>query len=49
MQYTSKDDAYHLINALKESNDITIDWSGKVFCGLDLKWDYEQGHVDISM
>ena len=49
VKYTSIDDANHLINALNESYDITIDWSRKLFCGLDLEWDYEKGHVDISM
>ena len=49
VKYTSKSDANHLIDALKESYDITIDWSGKSFCGLDLEWDYEKEHVDISM
>lgn len=49
VQYASKHDAYHRINALKQSYDITIDWSGKIFCGLELEWNYVQGYVDISM
>jgi len=47
VKYTSQEDAYHLICALQESYDITIDWSGKSFCGLDLEWSYDKGYVDI--
>ena len=36
VKYTSDDDETHLINALQESYEIKIDWSGKAFCGLDL-------------
>ena len=37
VQNTSIDDTDHLVNALKESYDITIDWIGRAFCGLDLE------------
>ena len=49
VKYFSKNDANHLITALQHSYDITTDWEGKHYCGLALEWDYEKGHVDISM
>ena len=42
VKYTSQKEADHLIGALQESYDITIDKSGKSFCGLDLEWNYEK-------
>jgi hypothetical protein len=45
----SKDNAQHIINAIKANYDLTIDWSGKLYCGLDLDWHYDEGFVDISM
>ncbi len=49
IQYHSKADANHLIQALTNFYDVTIDWSGKHYCDLTLDWDYENGFVDISM
>ena len=49
VKYTSTYDAHHLVNALQESYDITINWTGKDFRRLDLDWNYNQGYVDISM
>ena len=39
----------HLIKALQTNYEITIDWRGEHFCGLNLDWNYKQGYVDISM
>ena len=49
VQYFNADDAKHLINALKNKYDITVDFTGKNFCGLHLDWNYTNGWVDISM
>ena len=32
----SKDGALHLINALRDNYALTIDWTGTLYCGLDL-------------
>ena len=37
VKYLTKDDAQHLITTLKQSYDITIDWSGRNFCCLDIE------------
>ena len=49
VQYFSLEDANHLINALKESYECTIDWEGRHYCGLTFDWNYKQGYVDVSM
>ena len=28
---------------------VTIDWEGKLYIGIALKWDYEKGTVQLSM
>ena len=49
IKYYNQSDAEHLMAALQTAYEITIDPTGKNFCGLTLQWDYAQGHVDISM
>ena len=49
VKYDSTEDLNHLINALKEHYEITVDLEGRNFCGLRLDWNYTAGHVDISM
>ncbi len=49
IKYFSKDDADHLLNALKAKYKISTDWEGKNYCGLTLDWNYAEGWVDISM
>jgi hypothetical protein len=48
-QIQGKQDAQHLIAALKEHYEITVDWDGKLFCGITLDWDYKNWTVDLSM
>jgi hypothetical protein len=48
-QVTGKSNAQHLIAALKENYEITVDWDGKLFCGITLDWNYQKGTVDLSM
>jgi hypothetical protein len=49
VKYFSHADAMHLINAVKDHYELTINWSGKLYCGLSLDWHYDEGYVDISM
>jgi hypothetical protein len=50
VKYFSLANAMHLINAVKAHYDLTIDWTGKLYCGLTLYcWHYSEGYVDISM
>ena len=49
IKYVGKHNIDHLLNALQEKYVITNDWKGKLYCEITLKWDYEQGTVDLSM
>ena len=45
----TKDDADHLLNALRQSYKISVDWTCRNYRGLAMDWNYEKGFVDISM
>ena len=49
IKYFSKEDALHLVNAVRQNYEITVDWSGSLYCGFNLDWNYEKGWVDVSM
>ena len=49
VKYFSADNALHLINTLKKNYVISEDWTGKNYCGFDIKWNYEKKIVEISM
>ena len=49
IKYFCKADADHLLNSLRRSFEITVDWDGKNYCGLNIEWNYPAGHVTISM
>ena len=49
VKYSSKDDAQHLINALQEHYQITIDWTGGKYIGITLDWDYAGRKVHLTM
>ena len=43
------EDAQHLIKALRGTYKVTMNVSGTKLCGLNFKWDYTQGYVDVYM
>ena len=45
VEYVGKQHADHLATILKKYHNITEDWEGKKYAGIDLKWDYKKGHV----
>ena len=50
IQYTGKEHADHLLAALRqEYQGIKVDWSGSLFCGITMDWDYTNLTVDLSM
>jgi hypothetical protein len=49
VKYFTKQDALHLIHAIKSHYELTIDWAGTLYCGLTLDWHYDKGYVDVSM
>ena len=49
IQYTSKENAQHLIDTLKQDYTITIDWDATKYIGLTLKWEYKNWKVYAHM
>jgi hypothetical protein len=49
VKYMKKDDVDHLIASIKSMYSLTEGWTGNMYCGIILEWDYENRHVDISM
>jgi hypothetical protein len=41
--------ARHLIKALEDLYTVSSDWTGSLYCGLTLNWDYTNRTVDLSM
>jgi hypothetical protein len=39
IKYVDKENAYHLLNALKQDYKVTEDWTGGLYCGIKLDWD----------
>ena len=49
IKYFSQKDAQHLFNALRQAYEISVNYEGDKYCGLNIKWNYKEGFVDISM
>ena len=49
VKYTNKEDADHLIAAMNSKYPFKVDWEAKQFIGINMKWDYEKGEVELSM
>ena len=49
VQYFSKDDANHLIDAIHATYECSIDWEGTQYCGLTIACNYPEEYVDISI
>ena len=49
VKYVGQEHADHLINALQQIYEISIDWTGSQYLGLTLKWNYNRREVRVSM
>ncbi len=49
VKYESKDDVDHLIASIKSTYKVTEDWTGNLYCGISLGWNYINRTVDISL
>ena len=49
IQYFGRENAEHLLNALRMHYTVTTDWTGTLFLGITLKWNYKTGTVDLSI
>jgi hypothetical protein len=39
----------HLLASLQTTYKLTADWTGDLYCGITLGWNYDKRYVDISM
>ena len=46
IEYVGKEHALHLLNTLELNYEITTDWEGTKFAGIDLAWDYHAQHAN---
>ncbi len=47
VKYVNKDDVDHLIASMKKNYMLTKDWTGNLYCGIQLDWNYAGRTVDI--
>ena len=49
VKYVNKTDVEHLLESLQGTYKLTADWTGNLYCGITLGWNYNKRYVDISM
>jgi hypothetical protein len=49
VKYVGKENADHLIKTLRKHYKLSEDWTGALYCGITLDWDYDNRTLDISM
>ena len=49
IKYVDKEHVDHLIACIKEKYKLTEDWSGDLYCGINLKWDYTARTLEILL
>jgi hypothetical protein len=49
IKFVNKNNVDHLISSIKKMYTLTEDWTGNLYCGITLVWDYVRRTVDISM
>jgi hypothetical protein len=49
IKYAGKEHADHLLNALRKYCEVAEDWTGGLYCGIKLDWNYENNTVDLLM
>ena len=49
IKYVGKEHFDHLIWCIKQTYELTEDWTGNLYSGIKLKWDYDARTVDLLM
>jgi len=49
VKYVGKEHVEYLIRCIKETYELTKDWTGDLYCGITLKWNYDERWLNISM
>ena len=48
--YENNEHALHLLQTLCQNNEaVSVDWTGTLYCGITLKWDYLKRTCELSM
>mmetsp|Transcript_39274 Transcript_39274/g.76704 ORF Transcript_39274/g.76704 Transcript_39274/m.76704 type:complete len:85 (-) Transcript_39274:473-727(-) len=47
-KHVNKENADHIVNALKQTYQISEDWEDALYCGITFKWNYQKRYLDIS-
>jgi hypothetical protein len=49
IKYVGKEHVDHLLQALKQEHEVTENWTGALYCGITLDWNYKEGTVNLPM
>jgi hypothetical protein len=49
VKYVGKEHVEHLIKCIKETYEVIEDWTGDLYCGITLKWNYVDRWLGISV
>jgi hypothetical protein len=49
IKYVGREHINHLIDDIEEHYEFSKDWEGRLYCGITLKWDYDERTCDLSM
>ena len=49
VQYVGREHSEHLVNTLRRYHTMKTDWYGTLYCGIQLKWDYKNPTVNLSI
>ena len=49
VNHVNKEDAEHLMSALKQHDEVTEDWEGERYIGIHLRWDYSGRKVHLAI
>ena len=48
VKYVNKKNSNHIIAALKGKYKISKDWTGRLYCGINLRWDYTTRTLNLG-
>jgi hypothetical protein len=48
VKYVGKEHVEHLIKCIKETYEVIEDWTGDLYCGITLKWNYVDQWLGIN-
>ena len=50
VKYVGKEHVHHLLDILRDKYPaVAKDWTGGIYCGVTLKWNYDDRYMDIAM